>query len=202
MPSTVFAPGQTTVAAARRGSAARASTATRRIVDMRAAQCTPRADEAAAISRGFYDAPVRTIVCIAAAGLRFRPRSVGELFGGDEARLDVDGDVLQAIEDLLNFGAHYAELVEQLLGARAIAVRLQRHQLAGERGDAVFDLGRVDGERAARIDLERARVDQEVELQRLPLAVRLADAEADRAERRRQERHVHRALQVFRQDPF
>ena len=116
--------------------------------------------------------------------------------GRREARKDVDRHASQPLEHAQRLGPVHGLRLEQRLRPGVVAVRLDRHQLARQLGDRGLHLRRVDGERAVRGDPECPRVEQAVELQRLAAAVRLVDAEADRAEGRREERRVHRALEA------
>ena len=119
----------------------------------------------------------------------------GQLLGGHEAGLDVDRHVLQPVEDPLRLGADDGQALEERLRLRVAALRLERHELAGEGGDRRLHLRRVDGEGAVGGHPEGARVEEVVELEGLPLAVGLVDAEADRAEGRGEEGRVHRPLE-------
>jgi hypothetical protein len=102
------------------------------------------------------------------------------------------GNPREPVEHLLHFGTDDAEALEHVLRLGVVPLGLQRHDLARQRRDRVADLRAVHGEGAVLLHLERAGVEQVIHLDRDAAAVRLVDAEADRSERRREERRVHR----------
>ena len=99
-------------------------------------------------------------------------------------------------------GRTHAQPLDQSFRPRVVTGRLQHHQVARERRHALADPARIDAESAVGRDTECAGVEQRVQLDGDPRAVRLVHAEADRAERRCQKRRVHGLLHRLRQRPL
>ena len=91
---------------------------------------------------------------------------IGQLGRGHEPRGDVHRDLAQTVEHALHLRPDDRHLVEELLGARVVARGLQGHDLAGQGLDARLDPVGIHRERAVRADLERARIEEGIELER------------------------------------
>jgi len=89
---------------------------------------------------------------------------------------------LQLFERLLDRRPDDAQPIAERFRPRIVALGLNRHDLPGQARHALLDSIGVDGEGSVRLDREGALIEKVVQLNRDPFSVRLAHAEADRAE--------------------
>ena len=101
------------------------------------------------------------------------------------------GTPVETIQRGLDRRSDDAEALAERLGLVVVARRLHRHDLGRQRRHAGFDLVVIHREGAVGAHDESALVQQVVQLNGDPAAVRLVDAESDRPERGGQERGVN-----------
>src|SRR5207247_9564229 len=101
--------------------------------------------------------------------------SLTETAGRCKPWLDVDGHRRQTVQRLLHGAPHDAEALAERFGLCVVALDLDRHDLACERGDGVLDLRLVDRKRAIGCGRDGALIEQKVQLNGDAAAVRLVD---------------------------
>src|SRR5436190_44843 len=120
-----------------------------------------------------------------------------QLIGSDESRFYIHRNGLQLFERLLDRWPDDAQPIAERFRPRIVALGLNRHDLAGQTRHTLLDSIGVDGEGSVRLDREGALIEKVVQLNRDPFSVRLAHAEADRAEGGCQKCRVERLLHLF-----